>query len=53
MATVQAIRGREESSTWDFFYALVMALACFISYSVMTYALSLFVAEPDAGRRSC
>ena len=47
MATVQAIRGREESSTWDFFYALVMALACFISYSVMTYVLSPFMGKDD------
>ena len=47
MATVQSIRGREESSTWDFFYALVMALACFISYSVMTYVLSHFMGKDD------
>ena len=48
MATVQAIRARETSSAWDFFYALDMALACFISYSVITYGLSPFVDRPDA-----
>ena len=48
MATVQAIPARETSSAWDFFYALDMALACLISYSVTTHVLSSFVAEPDA-----
>ena len=48
MATVQAIRGQEKLSTWDFFYALDMALACFVSYWVTTHVLSPFVAEPDA-----
>ena len=48
MATVQAIPARETSSAWDFFYALDMALACLISYSVTTHVLSPFVAEPDA-----
>jgi uncharacterized membrane protein YccC len=48
VATVQAIIAREKSSAWDFFYALDMALASFISYSVITYVLSPFVAEPDA-----
>ena len=47
MATAQAIGGREGSSTWDFFYALVMALACFITYSVMTYVLSPFMGKDD------
>jgi uncharacterized membrane protein YgaE (UPF0421/DUF939 family) len=45
---VQEIRERETSSAWDFFYALDMALACLISYSVITHVLSPFVAEPDA-----
>jgi uncharacterized membrane protein YccC len=48
MATVQAIQARETSATWDFFYALDMALACLISYSLTTRVLSPFVAEPDA-----
>jgi uncharacterized membrane protein YccC len=39
---------REKSSAWDFFYALDMAIACLISYSVTTHVLSPFVAEPDA-----
>ena len=47
MATVQAIPARETTSTWDFFYALDMALACLISYSLTTRVLSPFVAEPD------
>jgi uncharacterized membrane protein YccC len=48
VATVQAIRGQEKLSTWDCFYALDMAIACLISYSIITYVLSPFVAEPDA-----
>jgi uncharacterized membrane protein YgaE (UPF0421/DUF939 family) len=48
MATVQAIQVRETSPTWDFFYALDMALACLISYSITTSVLSPFVAEPDS-----
>ena len=48
MATVQAIPVPETSSIWDFFYALDMALACLISYSVITWALSPFVDKPDA-----
>ena len=43
MATVQATRGQEKLSTWDFFYALDMALACLISYTIITYVLSVFV----------
>ena len=30
-------------SRWDFFYALDMALACLISFSIVTYVLSPFV----------
>ena len=48
VATVQAIRGQEKLSTWDFFYALDMALACLISYTMITYVLSPFVDKPDA-----
>jgi uncharacterized membrane protein YgaE (UPF0421/DUF939 family) len=47
MATEQKIQVRWPSSTWDFFYALDMALACLLSYSVATSVLSPFVAEPD------
>jgi uncharacterized membrane protein YccC len=47
MATVQAIQARETSATWDFFYALDMALACLISYTLTTRVLSPLVAEPD------
>ena len=48
MATVQATRVLEKSSSWDFFYALDMALACLLSYSVITYILAPFVDRPDA-----
>jgi uncharacterized membrane protein YccC len=48
MATGQAIRAQEKFSTWDFFYALDMALACLISYTIMTYVLSPLVDNPDA-----
>ena len=48
MATVQTIRRQDKLSTWDFFYALDMALACFISYTIVTYVLSPFVDKPDA-----
>jgi uncharacterized membrane protein YccC len=37
----------ERLSSWDFFYALDMALACLISYAISTYALSRFVGKPD------
>ena len=47
VAAVQALRGQEKLSTWDFFYALDMALACFISYSIVTYVLSPFVDKRD------
>jgi uncharacterized membrane protein YgaE (UPF0421/DUF939 family) len=48
VATVQTIRGQEKLSTWDFFYALDMAIACLISYSIITHVLAPFVATPDA-----
>ena len=48
MATVQAIRRQDRLSAWDFFYALDMALACLISFSIVTYVLSPFVDKPDA-----
>ena len=48
VATVQAIRGQEKLSTWDFFYALDMAIACLISYAIITHVLSPFVGTPDA-----
>jgi uncharacterized membrane protein YgaE (UPF0421/DUF939 family) len=48
VATVQAIRRQEKLSTWDFFYALDMAIACLISYSISTFVLSPFVVTPDA-----
>ena len=48
MATVQAIQPRERSSTWDLFYALDMALACLISYSIVTGVLAPFLDRPDA-----
>jgi uncharacterized membrane protein YgaE (UPF0421/DUF939 family) len=40
---IRAIRGEEKLSTWDFFYALDMALACLISFSIVTYVLWPFV----------
>jgi len=43
-----AIHGQEKLSAWDFFYAVDMAIACLISYSVITSVLSLFVDRPDA-----
>jgi uncharacterized membrane protein YccC len=48
VATVQEIRWHGKLATWDFFYALDMAIACFISYSLITYVLAPFVATPDA-----
>jgi uncharacterized membrane protein YccC len=45
---VQTIRRQDKLSTWDFFYALDMALACLISYTMITYVLSPFVDKPDA-----
>ena len=48
VATVQVKRGPGKLSTWDFFYAVDMALACFISYTIVTYVLSPFVDKPDA-----
>jgi len=48
VTTAQAIGKGEKSSAWDFFYALDMAVACFVSYWVTTHVLSPFVAEPDA-----
>src|SRR5262249_42176837 len=45
---IRAIRGEGKLSTWDFFYALDMALACLISYTIITYVLSPFVDKPDA-----
>ena len=47
MAIVQAVRGQDKLSAWDFFYALDLALACLISYSIITYVLSPFVDKPD------
>ena len=48
MTMVQTIPARDTPSTWDFFYALDMALACLLSYSVITYVLAPFVDRPDA-----
>jgi hypothetical protein len=48
VATVQATRGQAKLSAWDFFYALDMALACLISYWIMTFALLPIVDKPDA-----
>jgi len=48
VATLQVKRGPGKLSTWDFFYAVDMALACFISYTIVTYVLSPFVDKPDA-----
>jgi hypothetical protein len=42
------MRSEEKLYTWDFFYALDMALACLISYTTITYVLSPFVDKPDA-----
>ena len=48
VATVLGKSGQEKLSAWDFFYALDMAIACLISYSIITFVLSSFVATPDA-----
>jgi uncharacterized membrane protein YccC len=40
--------GQEKLSAWDFFYALDMAIACLVSYSIITVVLSPIVATPDA-----
>lgn len=34
-------------SLWDFFYAVDMAIACLITYLIITYALAPFVDKPD------
>ena len=47
VATTQAM-AREHVSAWNCFYALHMAIACFISYSITTHGLSNLVAKPDA-----
>jgi len=47
VTAVQAIPGQEKLSAWDFFYALDMALACLISFSIVTYVLSPLVDERD------
>ena len=47
MATLQVKRGPGKLSTWDFFYAVDMALACLISFSIVTHVLSPFVDKPD------
>ena len=49
MGTVtQEMRWQGKLSTWDFFYALDMAIACLISYSIITYVLAPLVGTPDA-----
>jgi uncharacterized membrane protein YccC len=48
VATAQEIGQQERLTSWDFFYALDMALACLISYSVITVVLSPFLEKPDA-----
>jgi uncharacterized membrane protein YccC len=45
---VQAERGPGKLSTWDFFYALDLAIACLISYSIVTQVLAPFFGTPDA-----
>ena len=48
MVTVtQEMRWKGKLSTWDFFYALDMAIACLISYAIITHVLSPFVGAPD------
>jgi uncharacterized membrane protein YccC len=47
VATVQALRGREKLSAWDFFYALHMTIACLVSYAISTSLLAPFVDRPD------
>ena len=44
----QEMRWQGKLSTWDFFYALDMAIACLVSYAISTSVLSLFVDKPDA-----
>ena len=37
----------EKLSSWHFFYAVDMALACLISYAITTHAVSQFLDRPD------
>jgi uncharacterized membrane protein YccC len=48
MAVVQEREAQVELTSWEFLFPLDMALACFISYAVMTHALAPFVSAPDA-----
>jgi uncharacterized membrane protein YccC len=48
VATLQESIGQEKLSAWDFFYALDMAIACLVSYAIITLVLSPIVATPDA-----
>jgi uncharacterized membrane protein YgaE (UPF0421/DUF939 family) len=47
VATAQEIRVQEKPATWNFFYALDMAIACLISYSLITYVFAPLVATQD------
>lgn len=40
--------GQKDLSTWDFFYALDMGIACLISYAIVTFILSPLVDPADA-----
>ena len=48
VAIEPTIRRQEKLSPWDFFYAVDMAIAGLISYSISTTVLSPFVDKPDA-----
>jgi len=44
---MQAMKKHEKLSPWDVVYAVDMAIACLISYWIMTYSLSPFVDKPS------
>jgi uncharacterized membrane protein YccC len=44
---VQAVSKRGRLSSWDVVYAANMAIACLITYWIITYALSQFVDRPS------
>jgi hypothetical protein len=44
---VQVMSERGRLSSWDVVYAVNTAIACLITYSIITYALSQFVDRPS------
>jgi hypothetical protein len=47
VTTVQATKEQEKVSAWHFFYSLDMAIACLISYVIITQVIAPFVGKGD------